>query len=297
MSNWTDKVIHHSIWSFIFGGLGSTGFLFMLGKTLFGFSLIKSVCFAFLLSLLVFSLLVFWYSGKDIIIFLTKKKYNSVWGIAIVKLKDAYSGIHDIRKKTNVDDEEFLRVLTLLCDNLKAIFDKNTGSSCSVSIKVPVSMVENPREMEVRNLCRDNAHFNRDTERYRQAHHTVIGNTAYFEVVMNILNNRSELAYVNNDINGTKDYHNTSFDCYNNGQLDYESEMVYPILPIKLEGHNYKLFGFICIDCKKKNGFDEVGFEIPMVQGVADGIYDIIEKRINQKEDDGRVQIQSSSRQ
>lgn len=37
--------------------------------------------------------------------------------------------------------------------------------------------------------------------------------------------------------------------------------------------------GFICIDCNMKDKFDETRYDIPMVEGIADGIYDIILKR------------------
>ena len=38
--------------------------------------------------------------------------------------------------------------------------------------------------------------------------------------------------------------------------------------------------GFLCVDCDKKNAFDERGYDVPMVEGVVDGIYDIILRRI-----------------
>ena len=75
---------------------------------------------------------------------------------------------------------------------------------------------------------------------------------------------------------------NSSIECYPDGILPYSSELVYPIVPIKGNETNQKdLKGFICIDCNKPNKFDESRYDIPMVQGVADGIYDIFANRNN----------------
>lgn len=284
MSNWTTNVLHHRLWQFLFSGFGSTLTFFLLGKNFMNMPLLKSVAFSGIITILIFAVLVGWYMIKDLVCRFWLHRSGNVWGMAIVSLKDAYADIHDLRKQDNVTDEQLLSVMTNLCDKLKEIFDNKTKADCSVSIKVPISKVDNPRDMEVRNLCRDSQHYGRDTERYQQAHHTVQGNTAYLEVVNKILDNETDLAYVNKNINNTPTYHNTSKDCYNNGLLDYNSELVYPILPIRRDGHDYRLFGFICADCKRPDAFEEKGLEVDMIQGVADGIYDIIEKRINQQQ-------------
>ena len=113
--------------------------------------------------------------------------------------------------------------------------------------------------------------------------HRIIGNTAFSIIVNKILKgNQKQLAYVNNDIPNSSNYVNTSIECYPDGILPYNSELVYPIVPIKGNETNQRdLKGFICIDCNKPNKFDENRYDIPMVQGIADGIYDIFAKRNN----------------
>lgn len=55
--------------------------------------------------------------------------------------------------------------------------------------------------------------------------------------------------------------------------------------PMIYKAYNQELiksnFPNICIDCNESNKFDENRYDIPMVQGVADGIYDLFTRRNN----------------
>lgn len=218
---------------------------------------------------------------QNTVIYIHNAYIDSIWGKAIVDLKDAYSEIHFIRKKEQFDDNEFMRTMILFCDTLKKIFDRKTKANCCVSIKVPVTEDEQLETLEVKNLCRDTLHTHRDTAQYASIRHSIIGNTPYQKIVNKLLKgNQKNLAYINNDIEHTPGYDNTSIECYPNGILPYKSELVYPIIPIKvINSNNIKMKGFICIDCDQKNKFDENRYDIPMVEGIADGIYDLFVKR------------------
>ena len=241
-------------------------------------TVLQSIGLAIVFTAIVLAALLLWYLGTELIDWFHKKYVESIWGVAIIKLKDAYANIHYLRKLENIDEKEFLTTMIELCDMLKDIFDKKTRENCCVSIKVPVKDTQDLMKMEVRNLCRDSSHPDRDTKKYEETKHTVINNTAYLEVVRSILNNSKYLEYVNNDIGNTRNYHNTSLGCYTQGELPYKSELVYPILPIRRQGKDYKMCGFICVDCNKENAFDENLYDVAMVQGVSDGIYDIMVK-------------------
>ena len=163
---------------------------------------------------------------------------------------------------------------------------KKQKKKCSVSIKVPTKgSVDSATHMH--NLCRDSiATKTRDTDVYRKTNHTIIGNTAYQKIVNNILKgNKDKFYYLNNNINGNNDYENTSKDVYADGKLPYESELVYPIIPLSWEKGttSYECIGFICVDCEEKDVFDNK-YDVAIVSGVADGIYDIITLRNNLKE-------------
>ena len=177
-----------------------------------------------------------------------------------------------------------------MCDNLKKLFDKKTKANCSISIKVPQSGTVRADD-SVENLCRDTKHSaTRDTQKYTEANHTIIGNTAYTKV-LNSVQQRDEnnFHYINNNISNTPDYQNTSrglrSDDNNADDLPYKSELVYPIIPIqrkKDDDNDYRIWGFICVDCDAINGFDSK-YDKAIIEGVADGVHDILMARYSFK--------------
>lgn len=279
------KSVKWKVWKWCLSSFGALVTILLLGRNFFDMDINKSILLG-CASLFVIWILRFLYLlGEATIKYCHNTFIDSIWGDAIVELKNAYAEIHSLRKKENINDEEFIRVMVNLCDTLKKIFDKKTKAECCVSIKVPISSGENLMSLELCNLCRDSSHKSksRDTEIYKQIKHRIIGNTAYSIIVNKILRgNQKHLAYVNNNIAGSSDYENTSKDAYPNGTFPYNSELVYPIVPIKgNETNDRALKGFICIDCNESNKFDENRYDIPMVQGVADGIYDLFTRRNN----------------
>ncbi|WP_315548022.1 hypothetical protein [Prevotella koreensis] len=278
-----ESTINWKPWKYLISADFLGFFVLFLGKDLFALSPKCSVILGIVIILSIW-LIRFLYLCFIYLIKLWHNIYvDSIWGYAIVELKNAYSEIHFLRKQEDISDEKFIGVMILFCDTLKKIFDKKTNANCCVSIKVPISIGEKLESLELRNLCRDSSHGDRDTELYRKTKHRIIGNTAFSTIVNNILKeNQKQLAYVNNNIPNSSNYQNTSIECYNNRELPYSSELVYPIVPIRGNDKNQKdLKGFICIDCDKPNKFDEHRYDIPMVQGIADGIYDIFAKRNN----------------
>ncbi len=261
---------------------GCAGF-FLLGKNFWDLCIWDSVLLGIFIIIGIFILIFLWYGAKEFGKYIHNIYVDSIWGYAIIELKNAYSEIHFLRKQDNISPEEFISVMINFCNILKKIFDKKTNANCCVSIKVPISNGENLEALELSNLCRDSDHQNRDTDQYKKIKHRIIGNTAFSKIVNKILKgNQKHLAYVNNDISKSLDYENTSIECYIDKILPYNSELVYPIVPIKgNELYQNNLKGFICIDCNKPNKFDENRYDIPMVEGVADGIYDIFEKYEN----------------
>ncbi len=274
-----------TLWKFLLGSIGTVIAILLIGKNFFGMTVVDSILCGIGFILVLYIARFFYYLIKNTIIFIHNTYVDSIWGDAIVDLKNAYAEIHSLRKKSEFDDREFMKTMIVFCDTLKKIFDRKTKSNCCVSIKVPI--VENDRleTIELINLCRDTHHKERDTQQYMEIKHTIIGNTPYRVIVNNILKqNYKKLAYVNNDIANTKDYDNTSKECHKDGVLPYKSELVFPIIPIKSNDvHNYKMSGFICIDCHEKDKFDEFRYDVPMVEGIADGIYDIINMRNQQR--------------
>ena len=111
--------------------------------------------------------------------------------------------------------------------------------------------------------------------------HTILGNTPYQIIVNNYKNKKfNELVYVNGDISPkNKHYLNTSQSCYVDGIYPYKSELVYLLFPIKHENlPPCQPLGFLCIDCNENHKFDN-DYDKAIIEGVADGIYNVIIKR------------------
>lgn len=279
------QAIKGRIWQYLLGSIGAAIAVLLIGKNFFDMSISKSIIYGVCSLSILFMCRYLYFLAINVIVYFHNVYVDSIWGKAIVDLKDAYSEIHFIRKKERFTDIEFIGAMIIFCDTLKIIFDRKTKANCCVSIKVPITDDDRLETLEVKNLCRDTHHKNRDTTQYSSIKHSIIGNTPYLKIVNKLLKgNQKHLAYINNNIENTSDYDNTSKECYNDGILPYKSELVYPIVPIKgNRANSLKLKGFICIDCNQKNKFDEDRYDIPMVQGIADGIYDLFVKRTENK--------------
>lgn len=222
-------------------------------------------------------------------------KQRNIWGDAIVYLRTAYSHIHFLRKKTDFDKDSFLETMIDFCDILQEFYNKKTDASCCVSIKIAKKKVniedkESLNTLIFENLCRDSQHPARDNNTYKNTDHTVIGNTPYSAIISKMLSNSYtgdqiiEIGYIHNDVRADKNYRTTSINSYDNKVIPYESELVYPLIPFKRPSKlKYIMIGFLCIDCNSKDKFVENNYELPMISGVADGLYDILLSYLNEK--------------
>lgn len=274
-----NRTIHCKLVSFfITGSFGSSVAFFLFGKNLWNLDEIRSVLLALGVLAILYIVRFVYFLFIEVIVFIHNAYVDSIWGDAIIDLKNAYAQIHFLRKKDKISDEEFMSTLVSFCNILKVIFDRKTKGNCCVSIKVPAGQFDSIETWNLANLCRDDKHQDRDTTRYCNTKHTVLGNTPYTIIVDNLLSNNPKMPayYINNDIENTRDYRNTSRNLHSEN-LKYYSELVHAIIPI-LGDHEYQheLLGFLCVDCDKKNAFDVSRYDVPMVEGIVDGIYDII---------------------
>lgn len=201
---------------------------------------------------------------------------NSSYGDAIILLNDCFSEAHYYRKTQGFQKEEFMISMMLFCENLKEIFDNITKSKCSVSIKIPVNNDQVDSGTVLKNLTRNKAARKRDTVDYESIPHTIIGNTAFTNCLNNVITGKKKKYYINNQVNKDENYNNTSKSCYDEEKLPYNSELVYPLIPIRSKGNeNFDCHGFICVDSTNENAFSGK-YDAAILEGVADGIYDII---------------------
>ena len=272
--------IKWKIWKwFVTGSIGALVGTLTIGERFFNIEPKRSVIFGIVFLVILFTLRFLLIFLKESLKYFHQVYVNSIYGDAIIILKESFASTHFYRKKPGHNDEEFIKSMILFCDNLKEIYDKIIKSNTSVSIKVPIRDTDVQEQTILMNLTRDTKHFSRDTEKYKSIKHTIIGNTPFTYCLNNVINNASNKAYINNNVNETENYNNTSIECYSDGKLPYNSELVFPIVPIINESKkNFICHGFICIDTIKIDAFKSK-YDIAIIEGVADGIYDLISER------------------
>jgi hypothetical protein len=272
--------INWKIWKwFITGSIGAFVGTLSIGEKFFHLDTNRSALFGTLFLIILFLLRFILIFFKECLKYLHQVYVNSIYGDAIIILKESFAHTHYYRKNPGHNDEEFMKSMMLFCDNLKTIYDKIIKAETSISIKVPIRDRDVQEQTILMNLTRDTEHFARDTEKYKSIKHTIIGNTAFTYCLNNVVRNSANKAYINNNVNETENYNNTSIECYTDKKLPYNSELVFPITPIKNESKtNFICHGFICIDTLKKDAFNSK-YNIAIIEGVADGIYDLISER------------------
>lgn len=220
-------------------------------------------------------------------------RVESMWGETIKDLAQAYSEIHQLERMVpNITEKNIAVSLQEFCNKVKKIFDRKTNSNCCVSIKVPVSNYSPSGEWEsiqVKNVARDKKHIKeRDTDEYKAANHDIIGNTAYSRIISLVVKESGKPhVYLNNDVDPEKDpnYATTSPAGDERKDVPYKSELVVPILPTKYASLKEVSFGgFLCIDSDKKDSFDAEHYDVPMTQGLADGLYVLMLKMLELQE-------------
>jgi hypothetical protein len=276
-----------SIWKwFLLSSIGAASGTLQFGEKFFNLSAERSIKYAIYFIITLYFTRFFLIFIKESLKYYHEVYQNSSYGDAIILLKDCFSEVHYYRKTPGFQEEEFMKSMMLFCNNLKVIFDNITKSNCSVSIKVPVAENRVSEKTVLRNLTRDKTNKKRDTDDYKNTKHSIIGNSAFNNSLNKVVTNKPEKYYLNNNVNKTNNYLNTSKACYENEILPYNSEIVHPITPKKsIDPHNFDCHGFICIDSDKVNAFDNK-YAPAILEGVSDGIFDLIFELNNSRDGD-----------
>lgn len=207
--------------------------------------------------------------------FLVEKWRSSAWVVGIEKMQQLKSEVYSV-EDTKWDEEKVKNFLTTVCENLKEFYAHHIKSVCGVSIKMSKTETSTSLETwEFSNFCRAKGREERDNDkRYTEKHHYLLDNTAFLTII-NQFRHHEILGYVNNNVHASHDYKSSSFGCYDE-QFGYDSELVYPIISFE-GGQQYQaIHGFICIDSKGIDKFDENLKDIQLVKEYADIITHIL---------------------
>lgn len=222
------------------------------------------------------------------------KLLNEIF-LKVHNFKNNYS-VFNINKLLNEQkiNDDFIETLFDLCINLKKILElfNDKGMVYSISIKIPVNInkttITNPEnnfvdeKSSLLTICRDPESKSRESDYYINTKHTILGNTAFSTSLNNTITRKKLQYYINNDIQNSSNYLNTSLINNDLTTIAYKSELVFPL--IAHSNNNYNCKGFICCDCSDKNGFKNELF-IEIIKGVCDGIYDffLLKDFVNRK--------------
>jgi hypothetical protein len=231
-----------------------------------------------------------------IVLYRKEKRLHSVdnYGEAILHLKDAFARIHELRKMNNPGKQDLINTLTFVCGKLKDVYDKVTGKSCSICIKVIADDSPMGVKTELMTLCRDpktgGNHKRTVVDKHPDVHHSIFKNTCFLNFFQH-LGKADGKFYLNNNLPDTRGYENTSFEVHGpvpaeavttaqrdkEWPLPYKSELVVPISPLNYNhtAEDTLAYGFISVDSNETNAFNN-RYDPGMLQGVADGIFDIL---------------------
>jgi hypothetical protein len=257
---------------------------------------------AMLFFVFAFLALLVYYQIKQFLIHSWRKyvlsKRESVYGNAIVLLSQGYAKIHKSRGK-ELSIEDVKSILSEFCDKIRRIYEFKTKAKCSVSIKtfLDLNSENNDITFETRvvNLIRDSEGKERyANSTYDSKIHTIANNTCYQRIISKFFSGKfDDMYFLSNDIPSIEDYENSSFELFpkytteirNNKDtrrseypLEYRSELVVSITSIiKEDKTTFPILGFLCVDCElEKVEVFNSKYDVPLLQGVSDGLYDFI---------------------
>lgn len=261
--------------------------LLAAGKSLFKLDEKDSIILGLLLIPAFFVVAFLYFSCKFGIRFVILKYKERVYGNIMIELIAITAKINYAKRQPVLDEVNFMAILLDICEELKKIFERKSRQSiCSVSfkaLKLPPSGELGPQS-EVFCLRRDSeGEAKRHTPKYMSTAHSISNNSCYNIILNNLLSTKKGVHryYINNNVPATNQsddrgvaYMNSSYDVYQ--ELPYRSELVVPILPLKVDNKpDPKLSGFLCVDSNKPNFFED-RYDLAILQGVSDNIYELL---------------------
>lgn len=259
----------------VFGSLGSVVAMLLFGKNLFGISVCESVRYSVYFLLSGYVLCYIYSTWNNYKIWFAANYFDNIWGEGIILITE----VEDVVSKVLQGAESKDKALKRICNSIKRYYDKKNKSICSVSIKVPTDVGASVENMIVVNVARDdNSAMSRNTDAYRNKTHCVFSNSAYLTIFTRLRSRKSKAYYLNNDIQHDANYETTSNDVYEDGVLPYASELVFPIKSFPNDQYNgaTDISGFLCVDCKSVNKFQDDKYSVALMKTIAHSICQIL---------------------
>lgn len=270
---------------FVFGSIGGVIAIIYLPQKLFGCTEKESLIYA-LIGFCIWYVLVFAYKlWENYKIWFANHFFDNIWGDGIILIKVVTDEKEKVRMGLQTPDKAIKKI----CNELKKFFEKKIKFEFSVSVKVPLEPGVKLDEMVVVNIMRDDvSEKTRNTNAYNAQVHRMFGNTAYASIVTRMYNKKHKAYYLNNHVDKDSNYETTSSEAYVSG-LPYKSEFVFPLTkhPVEITQGPYEISGFLCVDCKEENGFQDDRYSVHLMKCVACNL----DKIINSIKEDGSPEV------
>ncbi len=219
-----------------------------------------------------------------------KKRYVLAFNI----LNQGFAELHELERSESPEPLIKFNYLEKFSDALAQTFSHITNAQCSVCIKV---LSEYNNRLEVWTLVRDSVSNNsrplQKKDKAKNLHHWVDANTDFITIIQNMASAKKPYFCCNNLLwlNGYKNtriadnskqvsnnFTVSQFHKMRTWPLPYRSSFVVPIIPGYFNSNRYgKLAGFLCIDSQQTGIFKEK-YDLSIIQGVADGLYNVLVK-------------------
>ena len=209
-----------------------------------------------------------------------------------------FSEIHKTRRNES-NSKEILRSLENLCEYISSSFEKIYGYKVRTCVKILVSdKDERPRVATLERDKRSKA-SGATTGIRDNVYHWIDENSDFEFIYNNIGDNYSSLSYHGTRLPIRKKYKNTRLKEENwppkkrgfiidyikrkrEWPLPYRSTLVVPITPLSGDEQSQSsLRGYLCVDSPKNLTFNKE-YDVDILRGICDGIYDKIDKLFTQ---------------
>lgn len=227
--------------------------------------------------------------------FLESMFLKVIWGrkIKYAETIDYIAGVfNEVHKmnRTKPENKDILIGCGKLCSNLAQALSLITGCKCNVAIKILAKEEDDDgkNKLQTVTFCRSHDLYRNSDDNSEK--HWLDKNTDFLEIFKKMKSTK-EKHFLSNLLPFRYGYLNTSFDVYgeqpdNNilfrywrWPLPYKSTIVVPICPSD-ESTQSALRGFLCVDSPNIGAFKK-NYDISLLRGVADGLFNVINKLNN----------------
>jgi len=213
---------------------------------------------------------------------------KSKYADTMSNITSGFSAIHQLERADEINIDAAVNASKTLCNEIATAYTVITGTKCSASIKLLEKDVDELGNIRAKAItfARSNSPIRNPKD--NNIKHWIDKNTDFLNIMEKIDEPR-KYYFFNNNLPMKPRYQNTSFDIYDNPNIErnivmnyikwplpYKSTIVVPICPCN-EPNKNTLVGFLCLDSANLWAFKKK-YDVELLTGLADGIYNLMKE-------------------